>query len=174
MIYNPGQEQKKEQITYNGNPDIYNKVYTCKCQVENLDYKLSPCCNPISGDDVFGFITINDGIKIHRVNCPNAVQLMSNYAYRVVKAKWTNQENISFLAGIKVTGFDDVGIVNRITQIISSQLNVNMRSISFESNDGIFEGLVMVFVDDTHHLTDLMEVLEQLDGVLKAERVDSE
>lgn len=141
--------------------------------MENLEYKLSPCCNPIPGDDVFGFITINDGIKIHRVNCPNAVQLLSNYAYRVVKAKWTSQENISFLAGIKVTGFDEVGIVNKITQIISRQLNVNMRSISFESNDGIFEGLIMVFVDDTHHLTSLIKELESVDGVLKAERIDT-
>ena len=141
--------------------------------LQKIDYKLSPCCNPIPGDDVFGFITINDGIKIHRVNCPNAVQLLSNYAYRVVKAKWTNQELLSFLAGIKVTGMDEVGIVNNITKIISSEYNVNMRSISFDTNDGVFEGTIMVFVHDTHHLTELMSKLKKVHGVINVTRVDS-
>lgn len=141
--------------------------------LQKIDYKLSPCCNPIPGDDVFGFITINDGIKIHRVNCPNAVQLLSNYAYRVVKAKWTNQELLSFLAGIKVTGMDEVGIVNNITKIISSEYNVNMRSISFDTNDGVFEGTIMVFVHDTNHLTDLMNKLKKVHGVINVTRVDS-
>jgi GTP diphosphokinase / guanosine-3',5'-bis(diphosphate) 3'-diphosphatase len=139
--------------------------------LKKIDYKLSPCCNPIPGDDVFGFITINEGIKIHRVNCPNALQLMSNYAYRIVKAKWTNQEMLSFLAGIRITGIDEVGIVNKITQIISSELNVNMRSISFDTNDGIFEGTVMLFVHDADHLTDLMAKLKKVNGVLTATRI---
>ena len=86
--------------------------------MQKIDYKLAPCCNPINGDDVFGFITINEGIKIHRANCPNAIQLMSNYAYRIVKAKWTDSDKISFLAGIKIMGSDAVGIVNNITKII--------------------------------------------------------
>ncbi len=89
--------------------------------MNDIDYKLSPCCSPIPGDDVFGFITINEGIKIHRVSCPNAMQLMANYAYRIVQAKWTNQEAISFLAGINIKGIDDMGLVNQITMIISSQ-----------------------------------------------------
>ncbi len=141
--------------------------------LKKIDYKLSPCCNPIPGDDVFGFITIGEGIKIHRVNCPNAVQLMSNYAYRVVKAKWTSQELISFLAGIKVTGIDEMGIVNNITKIISNELNVNMRSISFDTNDGTFEGTIMVFVHDTNHLTGLMAKLKKVNGVLSVTRVDN-
>jgi GTP pyrophosphokinase len=140
--------------------------------LQKIDYKLSPCCTPISGDDVFGFITINEGIKIHRVNCPNALQLLSNYAYRVVKAKWTSQELISFLAGIKITGIDEVGLVNNITKIISNELNVNMRSISFDSNDGTFEGQVMVFVHDTNHLTELMNKLKKVNGVLSITRLD--
>ena len=140
--------------------------------LNKIDYKLSPCCSPISGDDVFGFITINEGIKIHRVNCPNAVQLLSNYAYRVVKAKWTSQELISFLAGIKITGIDEVGLVNNITKIISSELNVNMRSISFDTNDGTFEGSVTVFVHDTNHLTELMKKLKKVNGVLTVTRMD--
>ncbi|HEY6162688.1 MAG TPA: bifunctional (p)ppGpp synthetase/guanosine-3',5'-bis(diphosphate) 3'-pyrophosphohydrolase [Bacteroidia bacterium] len=141
--------------------------------LNKIDYKLSPCCNPIPGDDVFGFITINEGIKIHRVNCPNAIQLMSNYAYRIVKARWTNQEQISFLAGIKLTGIDELGIVNNITKIISSELNVNMRSVSFDTNDGVFEGTLMVFVHDTHHLTELMSKLKKVNGVLTVTRIDS-
>jgi GTP pyrophosphokinase len=141
--------------------------------MEHFDYKLSPCCNPIPGDEVFGFITISDGIKIHKTNCPNAVQLLSNYAYRVVKARWTSQEQIAFLAGIKVTGIDDVGIVNNITKLISMELNVNMRSISFDSNDGIFEGTIMVFVHDTRHLTDLIKKLKNVNGVINISRIDT-
>ncbi len=142
--------------------------------LQKFDYKLSPCCNPIPGDDVFGFITINEGIKIHRINCPNAIQLLSNYAYRIVKAKWTSPELIAFLAGIKITGIDEVGIVNNITKIISDELNVNMRSISFDTNDGTFEGTVMVFVHDTNHLTALMKKLQTVNGVLTVTRMDGQ
>lgn len=140
--------------------------------LDKIDYKLSPCCNPIPGDDVFGFITINEGIKIHRTNCPNAMQLMSNYAYRIVKAKWTNQKEIAFLAGIKINGADEVGVVNNITKIISSELKVNMRSISIDSNDGLFEGTIMLFVHNTEHLKKLMHKLSQLKGILSVTRID--
>ncbi|MEZ4759032.1 MAG: bifunctional (p)ppGpp synthetase/guanosine-3',5'-bis(diphosphate) 3'-pyrophosphohydrolase [Flavobacteriales bacterium] len=140
--------------------------------LQKIDYKLSPCCNPIPGDDVFGFITINDGIKIHRVNCPNAVQLMSNFAYRIVKARWKGKDTVEFLAGIKFSGIDDVGLVNKITSIISHEHNVNMRAISFESHDGIFEGKVMAFVHDTDHLDVLMDKLRRVNGVRSVERVD--
>jgi len=141
--------------------------------MDNLEYKFSPCCNPIPGDDVFGFITVHDGIKIHRVNCPNAISLMSNHAYRIVKAKWTSQELISFLAGIKITGIDKIGLVNKVTQIISKELNVNMRYISFDTNDGVFEGTITVFVHDTAHLTDLIKKLQKVDGVIKVARIDT-
>jgi guanosine-3',5'-bis(diphosphate) 3'-pyrophosphohydrolase len=141
--------------------------------MDKIDYKLSPCCSPIPGDDVFGFITINEGIKIHRTNCPNAIQLMSNYAYRIVKAKWFNQKEIAFLAGIKLTGIDEVGVVNNITKVISSELKVNMRSISIDSNDGIFEGTIMLFVHDTDHLTTLTKKLKQINGILTVNRIDA-
>ena len=140
--------------------------------LERIDYKLSPCCNPIPGDDVFGFITINEGIKIHRVTCPNAIQLMSNYAYRIVKAKWTNQQQIAFLAGVRMTGIDEVGVVNKISKVISSELKVNMRSISIDSNDGIFEGTIMLFVHDTHHLDKLIQKLKEINGILTVSRID--
>jgi len=140
--------------------------------LKKIDYSLSPCCSPIPGDDVFGFVTISEGIKIHRVNCPNAIHMLSNYAYRVVKAKWTSQELISFLAGIKITGIDEVGLVNNITKIISNELNVNMRSISFDTNDGTFDGTLTVFVHDTNHLTELMNKLKKVNGVLTVSRLN--
>ncbi len=141
--------------------------------LEKIDYKLSPCCNPIPGDDVFGFITINEGIKIHRVNCPNAIQLMSNYAYRIVKARWTNQQQIAFLAGIKITGIDQVGVVSKISKVISSELKVNMRAFNIESIDGIFEGTIMLFVHDTDHLTKLIHKLKSVQGILTVSRIDT-
>lgn len=142
--------------------------------MKQIEYKLSPCCHPIAGDDVFGFITINEGIKIHRVSCPNAVQLMSNYGYRIVKARWKGQEKIEFLAGVYFKGIDDVGLVNKITTVISQELNINMRSISFESHDGIFEGKVFLYVHDTHHLDRLIGNLRKIDGVHQVTRIDNQ
>ncbi len=141
--------------------------------LEKIDYTLSPCCNPIPGDDVFGFITIHDGIKIHRTNCPNAIRLMSNYAYRIVKAKWTGSRQLSFLAGIRITGADDVGVVNNITRVISNDMKVNMRSISIDSQDGLFDGTIMLFVHDTKHLNTLIKKLSQLKGIMSVTRIDS-
>lgn len=141
--------------------------------MENIEYKLSPCCHPIPGDDVFGFITINEGIKIHRVNCPNATKMLANYAYRVVKARWTNKELISFLAGIRMTGTDRLGVMNNLTKVISSELNINMRSLSFDTNDGVFEGKIMLFVHDTKHLTELMGKLKKVPGVQTVSRFDT-
>ena len=142
--------------------------------MEKLDYKLSNCCNPIPGDEVYGFITVTEGIKIHKTSCANTVQLMSRYAYRIIKARWIEEQEIAFLTGLKITGIDDMGIVNGITQIISNELNVNMRSLNFDSHDGVFEGRVMVFVQDTLHLTSLIKKLNKVKGVKKIERIDNE
>lgn len=141
--------------------------------MEKLDYSLANCCNPIPGDEVFGFITVTEGIKIHKVSCPNAVQLMSNYAYRVIKARWIDKDKMDFLTGLKIIGIDNVGIVNNITQVVSNELHVNMRSIKFESYDGIFEGTIMVFVQNTLHLDNLIKNLKKVDGVTKIERIDN-
>ncbi|GAB4200406.1 MAG: RelA/SpoT family protein [Bacteroidia bacterium] len=141
-------------------------------KMEQLDYKLSPCCNPIPGDDVFGFITTDEGIKIHRVNCPNAVHLLSHYAYRVVKAKWVNEHLLSFLAGIKVKGIDKLGLVNELTKVISNEHQVNMRSIKFDTEDGLFEGEIMVYVHDTKHLNRLIKNLKKVEGVTSVYRID--
>jgi len=140
--------------------------------MEKLQYTISPCCNPIPGDDVFGFVTINEGIKVHRTNCPNAINMLSKYAYRVVKAKWTNNESLAFLAGIKIIGIDKIGLVNNITTVISSDLNMNIRSISVDSNAGTFEGIVMIYVHDTKNLNALIQNLKKVDGVQQVIRID--
>jgi len=142
--------------------------------MQKLDYKLAPCCNPIPGDDVFGFVTVSDGIKIHRTNCPNAAKLLSSFGYRIVRARWTNQQEIAFLTGIRLTGIDDVGVINNITKVISNDFKVNIRSLSVEGNDGIFEGTIMVYVNDTSHLAGLIKRLKQISGILTVNRFDSQ
>lgn len=137
----------------------------------DVPYKLSQCCNPIPGDEVFGFVTINDGIKIHRVRCPNAVQMRSNFAYRIIKAKWLSQKESEFAARINFKGIDDLGLVEKITHAISTDHNVNMKAISFESNDGVFNGRVTVLVYNTDHLNNLIKRLQDVEGVLTVERV---
>ncbi|QNH63406.1 RelA/SpoT family protein [Hymenobacter sediminicola] len=141
-------------------------------RTDKFDYTIAPCCNPIPGDDVFGFET-EDGIVIHRTSCPKAVQMMSNYGNRIVRAKWTDQLELAFLAGIRIKGSDRVGLVNDVTRIISNSLKVNMRSITIDSDDGMFEGQIMVFVNDTNHLTKLIQRLARVNGVLQVERFDT-
>ncbi|MBI3503091.1 MAG: bifunctional (p)ppGpp synthetase/guanosine-3',5'-bis(diphosphate) 3'-pyrophosphohydrolase [Bacteroidetes bacterium] len=172
----PTHETKKENISLEqlvSNVRGKSDLLVLGDNMDKIDYKLAPCCHPIPGDDVFGFITINEGIKIHRVNCPNATKMLANYAYRVVKAKWMNRELISFLAGIRVTGTDRLGVVNNITKVISNEHNINMRSISFDSNDGVFEGKIMLFVHDTKHLLELMSKLKKVPGVQGVSRFDT-
>ena len=141
--------------------------------LQKIDYKLSNCCNPIPGDDVFGFVTVSEGIKIHRTNCPNAAKLMSNYGYRIVKAKWNSQKELAFLTGLHIMGIDDVGLINSITTVISSDFKVNMRSITVDSDEGIFDGSIMVFVNDTVHLDHLIARLKEVKGVTSVTRFDS-
>jgi GTP pyrophosphokinase len=141
--------------------------------MDKIDYTLAKCCNPISGDDVFGFVTINDGIKIHRVTCPNAVELMSNHGNRIIKAKWTSQKELAFLAGLRITGTDRVGLINDVTRVISNELHINMRSVAIDSKDGIFEGNIRLYVHDTAHLETLMRKLERVQGVFEVVRFDS-
>ena len=166
------EERSLEEVVADIRGGDKNAALVLGDDLKRIDYQLSSCCNPIAGDDVFGFISPDDGIKIHRVNCPNAVQLMSNFAYRIVKARWKGKETVEFLAGIRFSGIDEVGLVNKITNIISHEHNVNMRAISFESNDGIFSGKVMAFVHDTDHLNSLMDKLRRVRGVRSVERVD--
>ncbi|MCR9016113.1 RelA/SpoT family protein [Aquiflexum gelatinilyticum] len=137
-----------------------------------VDYILAKCCNPIPGDDVFGFVTINEGIKIHRTSCPNALELLSNHGNRVIKARWTSQQQIAFLAGLKIVGTDRVGLINDVTRVISNELKVNMRSITVDSDSGIFEGSIKLYVHSTQHLEKLMSNLSKVEGILKVTRFD--
>ena len=160
--------------------DVYQKVDNKKDTIiigedfKNIQYQMARCCNPIPGDEVFGFITINEGIKIHRNNCPNAEHLMSKMNYRCIKAKWKSQELVERIAAIRIVGIDNIGLVNRLTEIISKQHHVNMKSISFETEDGIFEGRIKVLVYDTEHLEQLMHKFEQVEGVQRVTRWDSD
>jgi guanosine-3',5'-bis(diphosphate) 3'-pyrophosphohydrolase len=141
--------------------------------MQKIDYKLANCCNPIPGDDVFGFVTVSDGIKIHRTNCPNAAKLMANYGYRIIKARWTNQQELAFLTGLRIIGIDDVGLINKLTTVISHDFKVNMRSITVDSDNGIFEGSIMVYVNDTEHLDNLIKRLKTVNGVTDVTRFDA-
>lgn len=170
---NTPKKDKHEQDVY---PKINKKedVIIIGEDFKNIQYTMGRCCNPLPGDQVFGFITINEGVKIHRNSCPNAEHLMSKMAYRLVKAKWKNEELKERLAAIKLFGIDSIGIVNRLTEIISNQQNVNMKFISFETNDGLFEGRIKVLVYDTQHLEQLMGKFEQVEGVQRVERWDTD
>jgi len=140
---------------------------------DKLDYSMANCCQPIPGDDVFGFITIGQGIKIHRKNCPNAPDLIGNYGYRIIKTKWSRKKKIAFLSGISVTGLDNIGVIQKITNVISGDLKVNMRSISIDATEGIFKGHIMVYVDDTKQLEKLIVKLKRIDGIISASRFDN-
>ncbi|MFC3415529.1 RelA/SpoT family protein [Algoriphagus hitonicola] len=137
-----------------------------------VDYILAKCCNPIPGDDVFGFVTVNEGIKIHRTSCPNALELLSNHGNRVIKARWTSQKEIAFLAGLHIVGTDRVGLINDVTKVISNELKVNMRSITVDSDAGIFEGTIKLYVHNTQHLDQLMRNLQEVEGIIKVSRFD--
>ena len=137
-----------------------------------IDYKFAKCCNPIAGDDVFGFVTVSDGIKIHRTTCPNAAELLSNYGYRIIKAKWASSRKHSFEATLSIIGTDRMGLVSDVSNIISEELKVNMRSLSINTEGGIFEGIIRLYVEDTSHLDTLVKKLEKVNGVVKVSRTN--
>ena len=137
---------------------------------QKLDYKMAKCCNPIAGDDVFGFVTQNEGIKLHHKNCPNSIYLQSNFAGRIQKAKWISNKKREFSSVLVIRGIDTVGLVNQVTSIISNDLNVNIRSINIAGDDGIFEGLITVVVQDKMHLEKIIQKLRKIEGVSSVER----
>ena len=141
---------------------------------DKIMYTLAKCCNPIPGDDVFGFVSTGKGLIIHRTNCPNATSLMANYSHRVVKTKWAKNKEISFLTGLKIIGMDDVGIVNKITNIISGDLRINISALTIESREGLFEGTIKVFVHDKEELEELVDRLKELHGIHTVDRFDTE
>ena len=136
-----------------------------------LEYKLSPCCNPIPGDNVFGFVTINEGIKVHKTDCPNAISLQSNFAYRIVQAKWIDSTQEEFNAILKITGMDVMGLTNELTKVISNQMHVNIQSISLNTDAGIFNGQITVMVQNNTILKKLIENIKTVEGIDKVTRV---
>ena len=141
---------------------------------DKIQYALAKCCNPIPGDDVFGFVSTGKGLIIHRTTCPNATQLLANYGHRVVKTKWAKNKEISFLTGLKIIGMDDVGVIHKITNIISGDLKINIAGLTIESGEGIFEGTIKVFVHDKEELEALVDRLKSLQGIQRVDRFDAE
>ncbi len=140
---------------------------------DKILYKLAQCCQPIPGDDVFGFVTSGEGLKIHRTDCPNAAQLLAHHGHRVVKTKWAKNKEISFLTGVRLIGLDEVGMIQKITNVISGDLKMNMRSISIDTHDGVFDGTIMVYVYDTQELDRLVRKLGAIDGINKVLRLEA-
>ncbi|MBC7423372.1 MAG: bifunctional (p)ppGpp synthetase/guanosine-3',5'-bis(diphosphate) 3'-pyrophosphohydrolase, partial [Ferruginibacter sp.] len=141
---------------------------------DRIMYTLANCCKPIPGDDVFGFVTTGEGLKIHRTNCPNAARLMANFGHRVVKTKWAKNKEISFLTGLKIIGLDDVGVIHKITNLISGEMKFNISAMTIEAKEGIFMGNLKIFVHDKDELDELCDRLLALSGIEKVERYDTE
>jgi GTP pyrophosphokinase len=141
---------------------------------DKIVYNLANCCKPIPGDDVFGFVTTGKGLTIHRTNCPNAAKLLASYGHRVVKTKWAKNKEISFLTGLKIVGLDDVGVVNKITNLISGEMKINISAITIEAKEGLFEGNIKLYVHDKEELDALVQRLKDLPGIESVERYDTE
>ena len=141
---------------------------------DRIVYNLANCCKPIPGDDVFGFVTTGKGLTIHRTNCPNAAKLMANYGHRVVKTKWAKNKEISFLTGLKIIGLDDVGVIHKITNLISGELKININAMTIEAKDGLFHGNIRIYVHDKEELDELVSRLKKLPGIETVDRYDTE
>ena len=157
-------KEDKDQITQRFDTLVFGK------EKESLKHNLSPCCNPIAGDPVFGFISINDGIKVHKKDCTNALSLQSNFAYRIIKAKWVDSSSDEFTAILKLSGIDNIGIVSEVTQSISRDMSVNINKLNFDSEDGIFTGLISVSVKNKTILNRLINRILKIKGVDKVLR----
>jgi GTP pyrophosphokinase len=154
----------KEELTENYDELVFGKEQT------QLDYTLSKCCNPIPGDPVFGFTTVSEGIKVHKNNCPNAISLQSKFAYRIISAKWIDSSQKEHRADISLTGIDSLGLVQEITELISESMHVNMKKISFSSDDGVFKGEITVVVPNKELLNTLIQNLNKIKGIDKVKR----
>jgi len=160
---------KIEKINESANFIKFDKLVFGK-EKEMLKYSIASCCNPIPGDVVFGFVSVKDGIKVHKKDCPNSISLRSNYAYRIISANWIDSENHEFKSQIEISGIDDIGLINNITSLISNSMNVNMNKISFETNDGTFSGFISVEVKNKVILKKLLKKLSSIDGIEKVSR----
>lgn len=158
-------EIQKDEISVKYDQLVFGK------EEEKLDYTIANCCNPIPGDAVFGFITVSDGIKVHKNNCPNALQLQSNFSYRIIQAKWIDSSQQDFKAQIKITGIDNLGLVNSVTKVISNHMNVDIKSLSFDSDDGVFTGNIIVIVKNKNILNEVIAKIKKINGIDKVTRV---
>ena len=161
-------KSKSNRNTQNQN----NKLIEFDGKKENIEYSLSKCCKPIPGDDIYGFVTVNEGIKVHRTNCKNSPELLSKYGYRIIKANWYSESRIELITSLSIDGTDRLGVIDDITKIISSQLRVNMKSINVDLNEGIFDGKIDLFVSDTLQLSKLIKKLRMVPNVNNVERID--
>ena len=139
--------------------------------LKGIDYKLAQCCHPIYGDDVFGFVTVSGGITIHRNTCPNAPELRKRFGYRIVKAKWSGKGSSQYAITLRIIGNDDIGIVSNITNIISKEDKLTMRSINIDSHDGLFSGNVVLMIEDNSKLNQLIKKLKTVKGVKQIIRI---
>ena len=160
---------KIDKISDSANLIKFDKLVFGK-EKQMLKYSIANCCNPIPGDIVFGFVSVKEGIKVHKKDCPNSIALRSNYAYRIIAANWIDSENHEFNAQIQISGIDDIGLINNITSLISNSMNVNMNRISFETNDGTFSGFISVEVKNRVILSKLLKKLSSIDGIEKVSR----
>lgn len=170
-------KSKIKRSASTANDDIHKQVLNTNYDMlvfgadqDKLDYKLSSCCSPIPGDEVFGFITINEGIKVHKKDCPNAISLQSNYAYRIIPAKWIDSSQQEFKAILHITGMDTIGLTNKLTKVISDNMNVNIQSISLSGDAGIFKGQITVIVQNNTILKKLIDNIKKIDGIDKVSR----
>lgn len=157
-------ESESQKVQTEGDVLVIDK------NLKGIDFQMARCCNPVYGDEVFGFVTSGGGIKIHRANCPNAPALRERFGYRIVKARWAGKGGGKYSITLHVVGNDDLGIVNNITSIISKEERIMLRSINIDSNDGLFYGILTVLVDDTRVLTSLMKKLRTIKGVKAVSR----
>ena len=164
---NYAHQTELEKIT----SDSLSDVLVIEQNLQNVNYSFAKCCNPIYGDEVFGFVTVNGKIKIHRKNCPNAPQMISRFGYRIVDARWSgNSEKGQFPITLRIIGHDDIGIVTNITSVISKESNVHMRSISIDSHDGLFQGSISITISNLDALELLIKKIRKIKGVKQVER----
>ena len=167
--------QSADQYSYE-NPDEEivkqnEDVLVIDRNLKGIDYSLAKCCHPIYGDPIFGFVTVNGGIKIHRTDCPNAPELRKRFGYRIVKARWSGKGSNLYSITLHIIGNDDIGIVNNITSIISKEEKIVMRSINIDSHDGLFSGNLIVQLNDTSHLDTLIKKIRTVKGVKQVTRI---
>ncbi|MDX5583666.1 MAG: RelA/SpoT family protein [Aureibaculum sp.] len=159
-------ENKNEELTNNYDLLVFGK------DEEKLEYKLAPCCNPIPGDKVFGFVTVSEGIKVHKQNCPNAISMQSQFSYRIMPAKWIDSTQQEHNVLLKITGFDKVGLVSEVTRIISSSMNVNINNLSMSTNNGMFDGKIVVGIKNNDQLKKLITRIKKIEGIDKVIRLN--